>query len=321
MNTRRSKVSPSARITRPGRKSAFNACQNSAFTLIELLVVIAIIAILAAILFPVFAQAREKARQTTCISNLKQLGLGIMQYTQDYDETYPISSYFGTTNPPSTSLAASLPWLSWAGIIYPYVKSAQVFQCPDAPANLGTTLGTWVDAYSPNGFPVSYAYNYSMGGSATGNGTTIPTIKALAVVQSPANLVMIVESGADPTGTSKTTNNPADPTTWTTSQSSTFYNYHASSKYRTEYLLVGAGSSLAALIDSGGPVPRHNGRADVLWADGHVKSTPVAGPSTTNPGAKGFYTLYKQEVPNKPADVTTTYWSPCLDPAYGCSYQ
>jgi len=86
------------------------------FTLIELLVVIAIIAILAAILFPVFAQAREKARQTSCLSNLKQLGLGFMQYTEDNDEYYPGSIFYGQ---------------GWAGKIYPYVKSKGVFTCPD----------------------------------------------------------------------------------------------------------------------------------------------------------------------------------------------
>src|ERR1700761_6313935 len=91
---------------------------SKAFTLIELLVVIAIIAILAAILFPVFAQAREKARAISCLSNEKQLGLGVIQYEQDYDEKAPggLNGYGGGSG--------------YAGQIYPYVKSAQVFKCP-----------------------------------------------------------------------------------------------------------------------------------------------------------------------------------------------
>src|ERR1700742_4223315 len=75
------------------RRAVIQGKQRNAFTLIELLVVIAIIAILAAILFPVFAQAREAARKTSCLSNTKQLGLGIMQYVQDYDETYPMDEW------------------------------------------------------------------------------------------------------------------------------------------------------------------------------------------------------------------------------------
>ncbi|MDR3708600.1 MAG: DUF1559 domain-containing protein [Capsulimonadaceae bacterium] len=102
-----------------------------AFTLIELLVVIAIISILAAILFPVFATAREKARQTACLSNAKQLGLAIVQYTQDYDETEPSGggvNWFGQG-------------CGWAGQIYPYVKSTQAFLCPDdITSNVGSIV-------------------------------------------------------------------------------------------------------------------------------------------------------------------------------------
>src|SRR5215216_995867 len=94
------------------RKSGFT---QKGFTLIELLVVIAIIAILAAILFPVFARARENARRSSCQSNVKQILLGVAQYTQDYDEKYPIS--FGGS-------------LQWTQRIFSYVKSEQIFSCP-----------------------------------------------------------------------------------------------------------------------------------------------------------------------------------------------
>src|SRR4051812_20391972 len=94
------------------------------FTLIELLVVIAIIAILAAILFPVFGRARENARRASCMSNMKQIGLGVMQYTQDYDERYPMRYYGGA---PTGAIQEAN---SWRRQIYPYVKSAQLFSCP-----------------------------------------------------------------------------------------------------------------------------------------------------------------------------------------------
>src|SRR5688500_12259006 len=99
--------------------------KRTGFTLIELLVVIAIIAILAAILFPVFAQAREKARQSGCLSNLKQIGTGIMMYTQDYDEAYPCNWFGGLW--PSTPDGKAYKWMD---AIYPYVKNEQVFSCP-----------------------------------------------------------------------------------------------------------------------------------------------------------------------------------------------
>src|SRR6202044_2129164 len=96
---------------------------RSGFTLIELLVVIAIIAILAAILFPVFAQAREKARQTSCISNEKQIALGSIMYVQDYDEMFAVEREPNTYNPPGPT------GITWRTTIQPYIKNQQVFYC------------------------------------------------------------------------------------------------------------------------------------------------------------------------------------------------
>jgi prepilin-type N-terminal cleavage/methylation domain-containing protein len=122
--------------------------KRRAFTLIELLVVIAIIAILAAILFPVFARAREKARQASCQSNLKQFGLAIVQYTQDYDEKMPLSISGKDQIGPVVAAANGVQQFSVAAQIMPYVKSQQVFACP-----------------SDNGFN---------GGSPTSGGFAIP---------------------------------------------------------------------------------------------------------------------------------------------------
>lgn len=131
---------------------------TKAFTLIELLVVIAIIAILAAILFPVFAAAREKARQTTCASNLKQLGLGILQYTEDYDE-YPPNGigYAASTGAGCNVLGYGNTWnlnragIGWGAQVYPYVKSTGVFSCPDDLNQPGQGVAG-----------ISYAYNQDL---------------------------------------------------------------------------------------------------------------------------------------------------------------
>jgi prepilin-type N-terminal cleavage/methylation domain-containing protein/prepilin-type processing-associated H-X9-DG protein len=143
--------------------------RRSAFTLIELLVVIAIIAILAAILFPVFARARENARRASCQSNLKQIGLGVMQYTQDFDEKFPL--YYS---------AGAAPAYGWADIVQPYLKSTQIYQCPSEsriPPNDDPTQQGFTD-YSYNGFLAS-----SVSGS-------IVITRSLATLTQPTLTVM-----------------------------------------------------------------------------------------------------------------------------------
>ncbi len=103
--------------------------RSRGFTLIELLVVIAIIAILAAILFPVFARAREKARQASCLSNCKQMGLAVMMYAQDYDETLPMAS---NTGGPFTYNGYNHTAMLWYMAIEPYHKNIQLFNCPSS---------------------------------------------------------------------------------------------------------------------------------------------------------------------------------------------
>jgi len=140
------------------------------FTLIELLVVIAIIAILAAILFPVFAKAREKARTASCASNLKQLALGVIQYAQDYDETFPryYSGYCDAGScPPPIPEDPSFNYLggtynryydSWPSKIYPYVRNTQIFRCPSqgSPVCMGVDYGMPQDCVNASGSLVDF---------------------------------------------------------------------------------------------------------------------------------------------------------------------
>ncbi len=157
---------------------------RTGFTLIELLVVIAIIAILAAILFPVFAKAREKARQSSCQSNLKQMGLAILQYTQDFDERYP--RYDG------------LPF-HWNVVIYPYMKSMQLYDCPSGGWVAGrdnSTARNWIAGRRTTTAACrvysKYAYNYSGGAysSRTWNGLSNT---ALSSVTDPGGSFAVVE--------------------------------------------------------------------------------------------------------------------------------
>jgi prepilin-type N-terminal cleavage/methylation domain-containing protein/prepilin-type processing-associated H-X9-DG protein len=150
------------------------------FTLIELLVVIAIIAILAAILFPVFAQARSKARQTACLNGIKQLGTGLTMYAQDYDETLPLNDYVGNGLVPLLGWRDPRAGDSWCSGIYPYVKNLQIFVCPEAVEHPDPN-SPWRGPAKPEDGAVSYLMNYATRG------------RPLAAVPAPADLIFLHE--------------------------------------------------------------------------------------------------------------------------------
>lgn len=190
--------------------------QNSprrGFTLIELLVVIAIIGILAAILFPVFSRARENARRASCMSNLKQLALGMMQYTQDYDERYTLAAYHGATinnNPGPKQTDPSMPgyiygvrdnsgatlarYITWMDIIHPYVKSTQVFECPSYWTG-NTQIGTSPLKLSTYGYNLGisnwYTYHQYFCNGPACNVDDVPL--SLSQVNRPAEIYLIIE--------------------------------------------------------------------------------------------------------------------------------
>lgn len=207
------------------------------FTLIELLVVIAIIAILASILFPVFARARENARRSSCMSNLKLIGLGVMQYTQDYDERYPANFYAGITqNDPAMPgfkygvndgrSEVGFNWITWMDLIHPYVKSVQLYDCPSTS-----------DRTAP-----SYGYNTAVGGYpnylASYYGPTVTAPISIAAVSSASRLFLLMDYG-------------------------TMYNIYMNP------------SDVMTYIRNGDPtltrVARHLGGSNIAFADGHVK--------------------------------------------------
>jgi len=136
-----------------------NIKQVKAFTLIELLVVIAIIAILAAILFPVFAKVREKARQISCVSNSKQVGLAVLQYAQDYDETMP-----NATINSMQIWSVGTPYAFWSLQVLPYIKDIHAFACPDDSLGGGPDPSvTWAGvclSYGANGYLVGRPPSY-----------------------------------------------------------------------------------------------------------------------------------------------------------------
>ncbi len=222
--------------------------KTSGFTLIELLVVIAIIAILAAILFPVFAQARESARRSACLSNTKQIGLAMLMYLNDYDETTPSAFYFFDTGSRVDVFMT----------LQPYIKNLQVFYCPDRSDESDSCSFTVPAGYPANSRKcIGYGYNwgflpYAGGGllapsftSADGNTEVEPGV-SIAIVDRPAEMAAFAD----------TTNHPR-------------YSMSAIGSI-LDIAVMGSGVTSNSAI-------RHGGKFNVNFTDGHAKSVPFKG--------------------------------------------
>jgi len=186
----------------PDRRAPSRQGTFAGFTLIELLVVIAIIAILAAILFPVFAKARDKARQATCMSNLKQVGMALVQYSQDYDESHP-GVWFGPVSlQPWSQPSDATTFYKWMDAVYPYVKNEQVFNCPSDGVNKKYVFRNRDGSNGYGSYAMSQAY-YKVGDRFTGPASDynqflapgVPFVMRIAMIQAPASTVWVVDGG------------------------------------------------------------------------------------------------------------------------------
>jgi prepilin-type N-terminal cleavage/methylation domain-containing protein/prepilin-type processing-associated H-X9-DG protein len=220
------------------------------FTLIELLVVVAIIALLAAMLFPVFARAREQARKASCQSNLKQIGLSLMMYVQDYDETYPGRSMGYKIND-STQI--------WCDVLQPYAKSYQVWVCPDSGPVYGATGRKYSYGMNTYGNSAAGTKGFGFGNTVTGGGTSHSEGGGPVKVAEVGNASEVIFAG-DPASNGLGSSYPG--------------------------ILVGYGNDTFIPVLHGGqngpftgttqqPVDESMGGGNYLFGDGHVKFLQV----------------------------------------------
>jgi len=256
------------------KQGCYTPGKRSAFTLIELLVVIAIIAILAAILFPVFAQAREKARAITCISNEKQIGLGLMQYIQDFDEVFPMDQYYVGTDQ-----------VRWFDTVNPYIKNGDhfafngrssgfggIWHCPSFPSDQGSEYG--VHLYlMPDGQSCPWVQP----------GKALPEVP-LSTLQAPADQIVVMEKGQNNGNDSWLTFVP-DEWNWTDSVGNPPGSYKGQhwelDQSRQHDCDLQYSNNLPPFDNYGtcGGMPRwrHNGMMNALFCDGHAKAIPKGG--------------------------------------------
>jgi len=249
-------------ISKPGKNK-----KPQGFTLIELLVVIAIIAILAAILFPAFAKAREAARRSSCSSNMKQIGIAIMQYTQEYDEKYPMLHFNNDAGQE----------VRWYEAVSPYIKSGNAY----ASGRISGAGGVW-DCPSATAQPGLYGANWALMQNGQGYpplGTTV----SLAVVNAPSDTVLVCEKGNNP-GNSSWLQFQVWEGNWTASGGGNANNNYAYPDHIdvAKDCDLGAGSGPPDYSTTWNgcsmmPRYRHLETSNFLFADGHVKAIRKGG--------------------------------------------